>query len=188
MQTILRFSAHKYDSIKDFIMPSNIVKKNINVDQTAKKKVSENNLRFVLRQLMNDANMTDKQLSDAVGIPGSTLHQLLNLESITPRVDTLRPIAKYLDVTIDQLMGYSPLSKTHEKDANDEDLKDLREWHPQLYKQCTDKTCQILTERKIIIPAVQALLLIKEIYFYSLSKNKQLDAEFAQWFIERTIK
>ncbi|MHC0448484.1 MAG: helix-turn-helix domain-containing protein [Candidatus Lariskella arthropodorum] len=177
----------KFASNKDFIMPSSVVKKNINVDHTTKTKLSESNLRFVLRKLMTDVKMTDKELSDAIGIARSTLHQLLNTESLSPKVETIRPIAKYFGVTIDQLIGDSPLSKTHEKDANDENLTDLREWHPQLYKQCIDQTCQILAEKKMIIPAVKALLLIREIYFYSLSKNKQLDVEFAQWFIEHTL-
>lgn len=145
----------------------------------------KNKLRFILRKLIIDTRIKEAELSRILGISKSTLHQLLNTDNISPQIDTLRPIAKYFNITIDQLIGDSPLNNLSTPQGTLEEDTDLRPWNPDLYRQCVDEICVILKAHQKIVPAIKTLSLIKEVYFYSLGKGDiKVDKAFAQWLSE----
>lgn len=146
---------------------------------------SKNKLRFILRKLMIETRIRESELSRALGINRSTLHQLLNMEEISPKVETLRPIAKYFNVSLDQLIGDSPLKKIDNSSEDvEEDNTDLREWNLNLYKRCVDEVCATVNREGKTTGAIKTLNIIKEVYFYSLGKGgNEVDMQFAKWLI-----
>lgn len=63
----------------------------------------------ILQGLMGD--MSEAALARAVNLPKATINRVLSGSTPDPRAGTLLPIAKYFNVTIEQLMGESDLSK-----------------------------------------------------------------------------
>lgn len=148
----------------------------------------ENDLRFILRQLMISAGLSHAQLARALNIPTSTLSKLLNAPNLAPRIDTLLSIARYFNISIEQLIGEKPLDSSEFKEILPQP-KRKSEWQPELYLECAHMTCELITKKKYKVSAEHVLEMIKEIYFYSLhQKNGKLDNAFVEWFISRSLK
>ena len=54
---------------------------------------------------MREANISEAELARQTGLPQTTVNRLLLGSTADPRASTLRPIAKFFDITIDQLLG-----------------------------------------------------------------------------------
>ena len=67
-------------------------------------KLSEN-----LRSLLDLYAMTETQLAKELKIANTTFHRIINDNVSSPNISSLRPIAEHFGVTIDQLIGDSPL-------------------------------------------------------------------------------
>lgn len=79
-------------------------------EDKTKNTAPESNLGRTLTFLMRECDIDDAQLSRETNIPASTISRMrLNPES-NPTASTLRPIAKFFSVSIDQLLGDEPLS------------------------------------------------------------------------------
>jgi len=72
-------------------------------------KNEKNRLSIVLTRLMNECELDDVKLSKHTNIPITTISRLRNLKDSNPTASTLRPIAQFFNVTIDQLLGDHPL-------------------------------------------------------------------------------
>ena len=59
----------------------------------------------IIKQLMREANISEAELARQTGLPQTTVNRLLLGSTADPRASTLRPIAKFFDITIDQLLG-----------------------------------------------------------------------------------
>ena len=68
-------------------------------------------LRNTLKKLLLERDMKPVELSREVNLPPTTIHRLLTGKSTRPYQSSLEPIADFFDVTIDQLLGESPLEK-----------------------------------------------------------------------------
>lgn len=63
----------------------------------------------VLRKLMDDHKISEAELARRANMPQPTLHRILSSATKDPRGASLEPLASYLKVTINQLMGVEPL-------------------------------------------------------------------------------
>lgn len=70
-------------------------------------------LPFVLTHLMREHHTDDTKLSKATGIPISTISRMRNNRQANPTALTLRPIANYFGISLDELLGYAPLSQSN---------------------------------------------------------------------------
>src|SRR5690349_21258006 len=61
----------------------------------------------VLSQLMGD--MSEAELAKLVNVPKATINRLLSGRTPDPRIGTLTLIAQYFGITIEQLLGITPL-------------------------------------------------------------------------------
>jgi transcriptional regulator with XRE-family HTH domain len=147
----------------------------------------QNRLKFILRKLIIDAGLNDIQLARASGIPYTTLNQLLNSDTVSPKVETIKPIAKYFNISIEQLIGDKPLDSKESTQILSEQPKKFKEWVPDLYIKCIESSCEVFKKIKRPPGAEEALTIIKEIYFYSLSKGGTIDPVFIEWFIEHSL-
>ena len=64
----------------------------------------------VLSILMCDINISESELARRIKIPAATLNKLKTGRVVDPKASTLQLIASYFAITIDQLLGYAPLS------------------------------------------------------------------------------
>lgn len=69
----------------------------------------KNKLSIILTNLMNECELDDVKLSKHINIPVTTIARLRTLQSSNPTASTLRPIAQFFNITIDQLLGDHPL-------------------------------------------------------------------------------
>jgi transcriptional regulator with XRE-family HTH domain len=69
----------------------------------------KHSLGNVLTSLMTECEIDDIFLSKQTGIPVSTLSRLRTNADSNPTAHTLRPIAKFFDISIGQLLGDEPL-------------------------------------------------------------------------------
>ncbi|WP_163836652.1 helix-turn-helix domain-containing protein [Spartinivicinus ruber] len=65
----------------------------------------ESQISTQLDSLMRRSGVDEKTLSKLTGVPIATISRLLNNHSANPTVNTLVPIAKFFNVSIDQLLG-----------------------------------------------------------------------------------
>ncbi len=62
-----------------------------------------------LKVLLEKNNATPSQLSNSCGIDLPRISRMMTGKTANPNVNSLQPIAEFFDVTIDQLIGTSPL-------------------------------------------------------------------------------
>ena len=78
--------------------------------------------REIINQLMEKiGHISENKLAGEIGMPQQTIHRLLSGATPDPRISTLKPIAKYFDITIGQLIGDEPIKSTYGN--NNHDLK-----------------------------------------------------------------
>ncbi len=70
---------------------------------------SKHQIGSVIIQLMEALKIDESTLAEACQISLASLSRIKNNPESNPTISTLRPIADFFNVTIDQLLGYSPL-------------------------------------------------------------------------------
>lgn len=71
--------------------------------------VNSHGLREILNQLMLECDLDDAKLSRQTGVPASTISRLRLSSSANPTAASLRPLAKFFEISISQLLGDEPL-------------------------------------------------------------------------------
>lgn len=59
---------------------------------------NNNHMKILLRQIMNDKNLSVRQVTILTGVPKSTINGIMN--GVIPRLDTMERLAKGLNVHI----------------------------------------------------------------------------------------
>lgn len=67
------------------------------------------NISDVLQMLLQHSGVTESELSRKICIPCATLNKLKTGKINDPRSSTLLTIAKYFDISVDQLLGNTPI-------------------------------------------------------------------------------
>lgn len=68
----------------------------------------------VLRYLMQDiGNISEGELSRRTGVPQPTIHRILSGMTPNPRIESIRPLAEFFNISPDQMHGRVPLPKDH---------------------------------------------------------------------------
>ena len=127
------------------------------------------------------------ELSDfcrRVNIGYSTVYSMMKGVNISPRVLTLLPIAKFFDISLEQLMGLEELNKKRKtKSIKIEPNKKNTVWDSNLFNQCTALVNKVLATRDGKIGIDQYMEIIKEVYIYTVTKKlTKPDTDFAEWF------
>lgn len=74
-------------------------------------------LSSTLKQLLNEANISEAELARRTGIAQPMVNRLATGKNKNPKLETLKPIAKYFSVTFSQLLGEEDLP-TNDKRAD----------------------------------------------------------------------
>ena len=106
---------------------------------------------FILKKLMYDRSITTTELSKETNIPYPTLAQLLQGRSVYPKINNLVAIAKYFDVTVDQLIGEQTLSSvTQIEQKLNSDSSDSPIWHYDFFGDSCDLFNKLI--RSLFVP------------------------------------
>ncbi|MBY0544623.1 MAG: helix-turn-helix domain-containing protein [Gammaproteobacteria bacterium] len=62
-----------------------------------------------LRMLLSKHKLTSKKLSDITCVPLPTISRFRSDRDVNPTINSLLPICKYFNVSVDQILGFSPL-------------------------------------------------------------------------------
>jgi len=158
----------------------------IKMTETAKKIDSnENNqLGAILSKLIDSTGMELSDFCRKVNIGYSTVYSMMNGVNVSPRVLTLLPIAKFFDISLEQLMGVEELNKERKtKSIKIEPNKKNTVWESKLFTQCTSLVNKVLAKRDGKIGVDQYLEIVKEVYIYTVTKKlTKPDANFVEWF------
>lgn len=71
-------------------------------------------LHNTLATLLKEHNMSESQLGKALRIPRATINRIASGKTPDPRVSTLNSIAKYFNITVNQLLGERDLSYSYD--------------------------------------------------------------------------
>jgi transcriptional regulator with XRE-family HTH domain len=70
-----------------------------------------NKLGENLKQLLQQAKLSENELSRRTGIPQQIINRMISGKNINPKLETIKPIASYFTISISQLIGEGNLSK-----------------------------------------------------------------------------
>ncbi|MHC0448483.1 MAG: helix-turn-helix domain-containing protein [Candidatus Lariskella arthropodorum] len=145
----------------------------------------------VLRSLIRIAGLNERQLCQILNIAPSTMHQLVNQPDINPRIDTLLPIAEYFNVSLEQLIGKTPLKDNDNIEniiSQAQDTKLNEEWDAELFLECANMTCKLLKKYNHNMNYKQIIDMIRDFYLFCLNKNeKKVDKGVIKILIEDAI-
>src|SRR5215216_7490151 len=68
-------------------------------------------LASTLKTLLGELNLSESELARQTGVGQPVIHRMASGETDNPKIDTLRPIAKFFDISLEQLIGDIPLEK-----------------------------------------------------------------------------
>ena len=77
-----------------------------------------------LKKRKTELGLTNRELATMSGVPYGTVCRLLSKENYTPNLQTLKDLAKALDVSIDDIVGLSESPK--ETDLPAEEITDRK--------------------------------------------------------------
>jgi len=67
-------------------------------------------LAEILRELLDSAALSERELSRRIGVPQPVINRLLKGIVTNPALDTLKKIASYFNITVSELTGEVPMS------------------------------------------------------------------------------
>jgi SOS-response transcriptional repressor LexA len=68
-------------------------------------------LSITLRTLLHELNLSESELARKTGVCQPVIHRMASGETDNPKIETLRPIAKFFSISLDQLVGDAPLPR-----------------------------------------------------------------------------
>ena len=111
------------------------------------------------------------------GVPENTIRNILEGTSKNPKIETLQAIAKFLDCSLDELVGNIP--KQHTKPQTNVPL------NSKLFTSIVEIINIHISKKNLKITFDQVMLIIEKSYTFCYEKRNQLaDKEFIEWLLE----
>lgn len=162
-----------------------------NQANVSSKQNAPNKLKSVLQKLLSESGVSEFHLSKILNMPSSTFYQLMNAEKLNARVDTLLPIARHFDITIDELIGEKPLRDIvrHPKTAKPVFKKANHKWDKVLFLKCLESVIKLAKPQEHNMDAEFIIDTVKEVYYFTLHKGTfEVDETFVEWLLENKTR
>jgi transcriptional regulator with XRE-family HTH domain len=98
-------------------------------------------LALTLKTLLGQLNLSESELARQTGVCQPVIHRMASGETDNPKIETLRPIAKFFSISLEQLIGDAPLTNETIFHVEQEwfnipltTLKDVITWEKKQYR------------------------------------------------------
>jgi transcriptional regulator with XRE-family HTH domain len=105
--------------------------------------MAERSKSDVIKYLMQKNYLTIENLSQELGLSVSTINRLLVSSNNDPRLSTLKPIAKFFNISLDELVGEKPLQLQSNDEGHSFDNKNILLQVPVLHWEQVTKAKEI---------------------------------------------
>jgi transcriptional regulator with XRE-family HTH domain len=136
------------------------------------------NIQLKLNELMTQKNVTISDIEKASGINKNTINSILTGASKNPSANTLRSIAKALDVSLESILSDDEMN-----------IEGLTKDQMKVFSEVTNATINIIIDKDLSFSIDKLNALIKEIYQYSVKINPTyIDGRFINWIVDKYNK
>ena len=133
------------------------------------------NLQLKLSELMTQKNITISDIEKLTGLNKNTINSILTGASKNPTANTLRAIAKALDVSLEFILS-----------DNEINIDALDKNQMKIFSEVTSTTIDIIINKNLSFTIDKLNSLIKEIYQYSVKVDPPyIDERFIHWIIDK---
>jgi transcriptional regulator with XRE-family HTH domain len=141
-------------------------------------------LKLQIKNRIKAMDLNVRALERKAGLNIGTVNNILHGISTNPTAETLIALAKAFECTLDDLINQNNTNKL------EGDLKNFKifQWNPSLFLSIISELNKQLKNKHLSIDSEKALLIINEIYLYSLKKNKDIvDESLVEWLLEKSL-
>jgi transcriptional regulator with XRE-family HTH domain len=136
------------------------------------------NLQLKLSELMTQKNITISDIEKLTGLNKNTINSILTGASKNPTANTLRAIAKALDVSLEFILS-----------DNEINIDALDKNQMKIFSEVTSTTIDIIINKNLSFTIDKLNSLIKEIYQYSVKVDPPyIDERFIHWISDKHNK
>ena len=136
------------------------------------------NLQLKISELMTQKNVTVTDIEKKSGLNKNTINSILTGASKNPTANTLRAIAKTLDVSLEFILSDEEM-----------DIAGLNKDQMKLFSEVTSATIDMIIDKDLSFTIDKLNALIKEIYQYSTKINPPcVDVRFINWIVDKHNK
>jgi len=136
------------------------------------------NLQLKLSELMTQKNVTISDIEKTTGLNKNTINSILTGASKNPSANTLRSIAKALDVSLEFILSDDEMN-----------IEALNKDQMKIFSEVTNATINIIIDKDLNFTIDKLNALIKEIYQYSVKINPPyIDDRFIHWIVDKHNK
>jgi transcriptional regulator with XRE-family HTH domain len=136
------------------------------------------NLQLKISELMTQKNVTISDIERTTGLNKNTINSILTGASKNPTANTLRAIAKALDVSLEFILS--------EEEMN---IDGLNKDQMKIFAEVTSATINVIIDKELNFTIDKLNTLIKEIYHYSVKINPPyIDERFINWIVDKHNK
>ena len=136
------------------------------------------NLQLKLSELMTKKNVTVSDIEKTTGLNKNTITSILTGTSKNPSANTLRSIAKALDVSLEFILSDEEIN-----------IDALTKEQMTTFSDVTTTTINIIIDKNLSFTLDKLSSLIKDIYQYSVKLNPPfIDDRFIHWILDKHRK
>ena len=139
-----------------------------------------------IQNYLDATGLSVSALERKAGLKINVARNILRGQSKKPTAETLQAIANAMECTIQDLLGV-------QKEVFSSQVKHPVETsllleHPEILNEALQCISQVLQEGHYKLTVKQTLLLLEEVYAYTIKKQPlKVDPDFIEWFVKRTV-
>lgn len=139
-----------------------------------------------IRNYLDSTGLSISALERKAGLRINVARNILRGQSKRPTAETLHAIATAMECTVQDLLGV-------QKEVLPSQIKRPAESGlfleaPEVLNEALQCILQVIQNNGYKLTVKQTLLLLEEVYAYTLKKNPpKVDSDFVEWFVKRTI-
>lgn len=146
----------------------------------------ESFLQKKIRNYLDATGLSISALERRAGLKINVARNILRGQSKRPTAETLQAIAIAMDCTVQDLLGVQ--KETFPSQVKQPIESGLFLKSPELLNESLQCILQVIQNNDYKLTLKQTLLLLEEVYAYTLKKNPpKVDPDFVEWFVKRTI-
>jgi transcriptional regulator with XRE-family HTH domain len=145
------------------------------------------NLKLQIKNHIESMGTNVRALERKAGLNIGTVNNILHGTSANPTAETLIALAKVFECTIDDLLNRKDIQESHKLGANSKNFQTFK-WNPTLFSSIVTELNKQIEDKHISINSDKALIIIHDVYLYSLKKNKEIVEEsLVEWLLDKSL-